>query len=173
MKHLLTVIFSIICFANYAQDLPTIPALGYSFSLGTKFTIKLVPVDSINFNYSIIEFESFKEVVDTHETKSLFSEEGEELTLTCYFCLGTRGETEEERKQNMKVLLIIKNYSGFGLEYLSDILLKKDGEYEPTSNVGVYKGAIAVEMWPYMIHAIGLREFKKRDENRDIVSYNH
>ena len=169
MKHLLTVIFSMICFANYAQDLPTIPALGYSFSLGTKFTIKLVPVDSINFNYSIIEFEPFKEVVDNYyDNEHLFSEEGEELTLTCYFCIGTSGETEEEKKENMKVLLLIKNYSGFGLEYLSDILLKEDGEYEPTSNVGVYKGARAIETWPYMIRAIGLREFKKRDRNRDI-----
>ena len=74
--------------------------------------------------------------------------------------MGTRGETEEERDENMRILLIIKNYSKEILSYTSEIQLEEDGEYEETSNVGTF-GAMTTEIWPYMIYSIGLSEFRK------------
>jgi len=47
------------------------------------------------------------------------------------------------------------------LNYTSEIQRKENGEYESTSNVGTFPGAMGNEMWPYMIYSIGLREFKK------------
>jgi len=45
-----------------AQELPTTPAKGFAFPIGTKFTVKLIPIDSIHFNYSVIAFATENEV---------------------------------------------------------------------------------------------------------------
>jgi hypothetical protein len=143
-----------------AQDLPTEPQNGFAFPIGSKFTIKLHQTDSLHFDYSIIKFEPFQEVVDTWEKDDLFEEKGEEGTIEFYFCLGTSGETEKEREEKMKVLLIMKNRTKFSLNYNADIQLEENGEFVKTSNVGTYPGAKGTEMWPYMIYQIGLNNFK-------------
>jgi hypothetical protein len=43
---------------------------------------------------------------------------------------------------------------------MSDIQREDGGEFEETSNVGTYSGALGTEMWPYMIYQIGLHDFK-------------
>ena len=55
----------------------------------------------------------------------------------------------------------MKNYSQYALKYSSDILRTEDGEFESTSNIGCFPGAIGTERWPYMIYAIGLSDFQK------------
>ncbi|NLL29179.1 MAG: hypothetical protein GX259_10320 [Bacteroidales bacterium] len=161
MKKIIIVIFLAITYFAQAQELPSIPANGFAFSLGSKFTIKLVPTDSVNFDYSVIAFEPFEEIIDTRKKEELFEEKGQDSTIAFYFCMGTRGETEEERDENMRILLIIKNYSKEILSYTSEIQLEEDGEYEETSNVGTFPGAMTTEIWPYMIYSIGLSEFRK------------
>jgi len=146
-----------------SQELPTPPANGFAFPLGSKFTIKLYPVDTMSFNYSVIAFEPYLEIVDSWNHDNLFAAQGQDSTITFYFCIGTHGDSEKERKENMKILLLFKNYSKFALTYLSDIQKKEDGEFEPTSNIGIYPGATGTEIWPYMIRMIGLREFKKKN----------
>jgi len=150
----------------YCQELPTPPIQGAAFQLGTKFSIKLYSIDSVNFHYSIIEFEPFDSIVDTWENDSLFESKGQDSTITFYFCLGTHGDTETERESNMKVLLLMKNYTEFSLSYTSEIQRKehkknRKPKFEPTSNIGSYPGAKGIEMWPYMIYSIGLLDFKK------------
>lgn len=158
-KLLLTLLFAISIFAS-AQELPTEPATGFAFPLGTKFTIKLHPTDSTNFEYSIIEFEPFQEIIDSWEKNKLFKEKGVDDTIEFYFCLGTHGKTEEEKKKNMQVLLVMKNRTKHALSYTSDIQTIEDGEFKETSNVGTFPNAQGTEMWPYMIQQIGLRDFK-------------
>lgn len=158
-KYTLFSLLSISLFCN-AQNLPTEAAPGFAFPLGSKFTIKMVPVDSVNFNFSIIEFEAFQQYIDTYETDSLFEQDGEKGTIEFYFSYGTHGETEKEREENMKILLVFKNYTEFNLSYLSDIQKEEEGEFESTSNVGTYSGVRTTEMWSYMIYQIGLRDFK-------------
>ena len=131
--------------------------------LGSKFTIKLHPTDSANFNYSIIKYESFNETIDTWENDSIFSEKGESGTIDFVFCVGTSGDTEKEKEDNMKILLLMKNRTKYAFDYKSDILREEDGEFEETSNVGTFSGVKTKEMWPYMIHAIGLHSFKKME----------
>ena len=164
MRKLFVILFSLIVIATYSQDLPSEPSNGFAFSIGTKFTIKLQAVDSLNFDYSIIEFEQFEEVVDLFENDFLFTETGEDNTLTFYFCFGTIGETDEEKEKNMKVILLFKNYSKYALNYSSDILRDEEGEFEYTSNVGSFPEVKSMEMWPYMIYTIGLSEFQRNNE---------
>ena len=160
MKKLLLILFLATSIVAYSQELPTEPANGFAFPIGTKFTIKLHPTDSTRFDYSIIEFEPFQEVIDTWDNDKLFKEKGQDETIEFYFCLSTSGETEKEKKKNMKVVLIMKNRTKHSLSYKSDIQTTEDGEFKETSNVGTYKGAKGTEMWPYMIYQIGLHDFK-------------
>jgi len=160
-KTLVIILLTTINILVRAQDLPTIPANGFSFPIGTKFSIKLIAIDSIHFDYSIIAFEKFDKTVDTYEHDDLFDKTGNDSTITFYFCLGTHGDNKVEKKKNMQVLLLMKNYTKYALSYTSEIQRKEDGEYETTSNVGTFPGALGNEMWPYMIYSIGLREFRK------------
>lgn len=162
MKRYLLILFVITAFNGFAQNLPTEPANGFAFPIGSKFTIKLVPVDSVKFNYSIIKIEEFTEIIDTWENDKLFAENGENDTIDFYFCLATNGKTEDEKKKNMKVVLVFKNRSQYSMSYDSDIQRKENGEYEKTSNVGTFKGAKGTEMWPYMIQSIGLNNFERK-----------
>ena len=159
-KTFLFLFLTIVSFSVFAQDLPTEPANGFAFPLGSKFTIKLHPIDSTSFDYSIIEFEPFQEVIDTWENDSLFSEKEKNGTIEFYFCLSTIGDTEKEKEENMKILLLMKNRTNYSLSYKSDIQREEDGEFEETSNVGTFSGAKGAEMWPYMIYQIGLHDFK-------------
>jgi hypothetical protein len=161
MKKLLTITFLAITYLAQAQELPSIPANGFAFPLGSKFVINLIPTDSVNFDYSVLSFEPFEEIVDTRKKDDLFEKKDEDNTIAFYFCLGTNGETEQEREKNRRVLLIMKNYSKEALSYTSEIQREEDEEYEETSNVGTFSNATGTETWPYMIYSIGLREFRK------------
>jgi len=146
-----------------AQELPTKPADGVIFPIGIKFVIKLVSVDSVNYNYSVLDFEPFGKILQTSDYVELFEESGEDNTIIFYFCFGTHGKTEQEKKENMHVLLLMKSYSEEFLKYTytSEIQLKEYGELEWTSNIGIFPNKITYEMWPYMIYHIRLKEFKK------------
>ncbi|PWJ33124.1 hypothetical protein [Sediminitomix flava] len=160
-KTFLTLQLMTLCLISFSQELPTEPADGFKFPIGSKFTIELHPIDSIRFQYSIIEYEPYQEVVNTYENDSLFDSTGKNGTIEFYFCLSTDGETEKEREENMQVVLLMKNRTKYSLSYDSDIQLEENGEFQETSNVGSFSGAKGTEMWPYMIYQIGLTDFKK------------
>ena len=161
MKRILTFTFLVVATLMQAQEVPSEPRNGFAFPIGSKFVIKLVPRDSVNFDLSVIFYEPFRVVVDTWKHEELFEEEGEENTIVFYFCYGTHGETEQEKKENSQVLLLMKNYSKEVLSYTSDIQRQLEGEFEPTSNIGIFPNVMGMEMWPYMIYTIGLKEFRK------------
>lgn len=69
------------------------------------------PVDSVNFDISVIEFEPFNEVVDLWNNNYLFKDKEEDNTIICYFCFAIHGNTEEEKEKNMKIYLLIKRIS--------------------------------------------------------------
>ncbi|HPE41290.1 MAG TPA: hypothetical protein PLI77_09425 [Bacteroidales bacterium] len=147
-KSTLFIIFCFISTIILAQDLPTEPANGFSFPLGSKFTIKLYPIDSVNFNYSIIEYEPFEEFIDTWENDTLFIEKEKDGTIEFYFCLATHGDSENEREENMKIVLLMKNRSEYALKYSSEIQIEEDGDFQKTSNVGMFPGANSFDCFP-------------------------
>jgi hypothetical protein len=98
------------------------------------------PVDSFNFDISVIEFGPFNEVVDLWNNNYLFKDKEKDNTIICYFCFATHGGTEEEKEKNMKTYLLFKNYSKESLQYTSDLQKVEDGEFEPTSNEGMFSG---------------------------------
>lgn len=118
MKKLFLILLLAIGYFAQAQDLPTEPSNGFSFPLGSKFTIKLTAVDSSNYDYSVIAFEAFHEIIDSWKNDDLFADKGADSTIVCYFCVGTHGDTEEEREKNMKIFLLMKNYTQMALKYV-------------------------------------------------------
>lgn len=157
-KNMYILLLFVSLYAN-AQEMPIGVSNKFTFPIGSKFTIKLVPKDSVNFDYSVVEFEKYFQVINMEDLKKLFVENGEEDTISFYFCLGTRGDTEEEKKKNMQILLLFKNYSDWQLDYSTDIRREKD--FEPTSNVGMFPGIIGIEMWPFVIYDIDIHQIKK------------
>ncbi len=147
-----------------AQDLPSPVLDGFAVPLGLKFTIKLYPADSGKFNASIIEAEEFVETIELFGDSTLFAEKGNDSTIAFYFCLATHGEGEKERNENMQVVLTMKNFTKYHLNYVSEIRREEEGEFEPTSNLGTVAGAVSTEMWPYMVYWIGLRDFRLMKE---------
>jgi hypothetical protein len=84
MKKLFLILFLATNIVVYSQELPTEPANGFAFPIGTKFTIKLHPTHSVSFNYSITELEPFSEVIDTWENDSLFNEKDQKGIIEFY-----------------------------------------------------------------------------------------
>ncbi len=161
MRKVFFITFLMIYSTLYSQNLPTSPAQGFAFPIGSKFTIKLYPLDSVNFNFSIIKFESFQQIIDTDDNDSLFKGEDKNGTIEFYFTLSTIGKTKREKEKNRKVVLLMHNRTEYNLSYESDIMREEDGEFEETSNVGAFSGAKGKEIWPYMIYQIGLHDFKR------------
>ncbi len=60
MKKLTPLLFLLFSLKAIAQELPTEPAPGFAFPIGSKFTIEMVQIDSVNFDFSIIQFEPFQ-----------------------------------------------------------------------------------------------------------------
>lgn len=161
MKKLLFV-FMFASLSTGAQHLPSDPANGFSFPIGTKFTLALHPVDSTRFDVSVVAWESFQEVVNAFETDDLFAEKGAPGTIDFYFCLGTMGEKEGEGDENTQVLLLFKNRSSYALSYTSEIQVEEGGGFQPTSNAGSFPGVVTSELWPYVIYQIRLQDFMVR-----------
>ena len=160
MKKYLIILFILSEYISFSQDLPTEFSEGFSFPIGSKFTIKLDSKDPEKIKYSIIKFETFQQIIDSWKTNNLFEEKGEEGTIDFIFCIGTSGDNQKEKDKNMKVHLLFKNRTKLAMKYFSEIQTDEDGVFKKTSNIGTYPNAQGNEMWPYMIHAIGLRDFK-------------
>jgi len=157
MRKILILISFFLCHFVYSQDLPTIPASGFSFPLGSKFTIKLVKTDSLVYDFQVIEMERFYKTVDSWTKENLFDAKGKDSTITFYFCYATHGKSKKERNENMQIILSMKNYSKLTLDYITEMQIKEDGKYEKTSNVGMFPGVVTTEEWPHMINMIGIR----------------
>lgn len=159
MKKIMLLAFLTVGIAANSQEYLTEPSNGFVFPFGSKFSIKLIPTDSVSFDYVVTTFEPFNEIIDTYDNDFHFAEEGEEGTLDFYFCFSTSGETEAERDENYRIVLLVKNRTNFDLDYRTDIQVQEGVEFEETSNVGIHAGVKVTEMWPYMIYNIALYEF--------------
>ncbi|MDR0789575.1 MAG: hypothetical protein LBO06_02130 [Bacteroidales bacterium] len=149
----------------YSQEMDTTSQEGFSFPLGCKVTIKLVPIDSVNFHYSVLKFEEFNEIIDTYNNDSLLSKNVEENIIEFIFCIGTHGDTEEEKEKHYKTLLLLKSGAKIHLDYEADALFYQQEEYQSTSVVTLWSQAKIVEMWKDAIEFIAIYNFHKKETN--------
>ncbi|MFH0893438.1 MAG: hypothetical protein V2A54_03290 [Bacteroidota bacterium] len=144
-----------------AQNLDTIPRDGFSFPIRSKLILKMVETDSAKYKYYILSYEPFDTIINTHEENSYLSEKPANNTIELLFCVGTHGETQKEKDKNLETLLILKNGMKDPIQYKADIIKYPKENFESTSVVPLYPGALTREMWPYFITEIGLHDFQK------------
>jgi|ERR1035437_4876818 hypothetical protein len=161
MKKKILLLFLIIYGINlYCQELDSIPQPGFSFTLGTKVTIQLVPIDSVNYNYRVIKFEAYHENIDLDNDKKLLSDSIDEDKIEFVFNYGFYGNDKTDKENNLKIVLELRSGSISPIEYNADIQVPNK-DFELTSVVPLPHMSINREFWPYQIDAIALHSFRK------------
>lgn len=164
----LYIILSLLCFSFTvkSQSFPTDPNEAFAFPLGCKATIQLVPIDSVSFQYSVLNFEPFTKIIDMSDKTELFPDSIQENTIDLIFGIGFFG-TDKGNEKDYKTLLLIKSAYGHELDYKADMQVYNKTEFEKTSVVNLYPKVLSIEMWPYRINNIALYGFKKEDRNQN------
>ncbi|WP_243348843.1 hypothetical protein [Parabacteroides sp. FAFU027] len=161
MKKILCLIFTLISgLSVFAQEADTTAHEGFAFPIKSKVTIKLIPVDSVNFHYKVLKVEPFNETPDVSD-KACLPASLEENTLEFVFCVGTMGDRQKGNGKNLKTLLFIKHGLKFALEYNADIQCPNVPEFKNTSVMALFPNVPSTEIWPYPIEQIALYGFKK------------
>lgn len=151
------------CIGINAQNNDSIaPPGGFVFPLGTKVIIRLEPIDSVNFNYSIVKSEKVVEMIDNYDNDHYFSEQLDDNCVEFLFCGGTHGDSREEKQANYQTLLILKNGTKHKLSYKADIQISHDEKFGSTSVVDLFSKVKSKEIWPYKIEMIALHNFRKK-----------
>ncbi|MBN2518884.1 MAG: hypothetical protein JXB17_00125 [Bacteroidales bacterium] len=131
----------------------------YSFFLGSKFSLELYPKDSINFDYRIINYEPFEEIIELFEADSIFSDTIINGSIEFIFCIGKTGTGEKDA--DYKTVLKIRNNTEYPLKYFADIKIWNTDSFTNTNVVDLLPNVKTTEFWPYKIDLIGLYGFKR------------
>jgi len=158
-RGMLLIILLVSGFSLFGQDHDSIPQPAFSFSIGTKVTIQLVPVDSDHFNYRIIKFEAYHEDIDLDNDIKLLSDTIANDMIEFVFSYGKYGKDENGKEKDLRIVLEIKSGLKSIIEYKADIQVG-DKDFEPTSVVELIPNVKTREYWPYQIDMIALHSFQ-------------
>ena len=151
-------------FNLFGQDHDSIPQTGFSFTIGTKVTIQLIPVDSVNFDYRILKFEPYHETIDLDNDEKLLSDKIDNDKIEFVFSYGKYGKNKKEKDNDLRIVLILKSGLNSIIDYKADIQVPNK-EFESTSVVELLPDVKTREFWPYQIDVIALHNFQKRKLN--------
>jgi hypothetical protein len=157
-KEVLLILFIVFGLQIYGQAVDSIPGQGFSFPIGTRATIQLVPIDSVNFNYRVIKFEAYHEIIDLESDKKLLSDSIGNNTVEFIFTYGMYGS--DEKGKDSKIVLELRSGSAAALEYQADIQVPTK-DFKSTSVEPLMHGVLNREFWPYQIDMIALHGFRK------------
>jgi len=161
MKKNLLLLFLIVYGINlYSQGLDSIPQSGFTFTIGTKVTLQLIPIDSVNYNYRVIKFEAFHENIDLDNDKKLLSDTIDKDKIEFVFSYGLYGNLKKDEYNKLKIVLELRSGSTTGIEYNADIQTPGK-DFEPTSVEPLFHMVKTREFWPYQIDTIALHSFRK------------
>jgi hypothetical protein len=162
MKKLIVIIFiNFMAASLYAQVFDTISHTGYTFPVKSKLTLKMVAVDSVNYKFYILHYETFNRIIDTYANEKYLTKPAADNTIELIFCVGTQGKSKKEKEANYKTLLLIKNGTKCPLEYRAKMKVSKSETFQSTSVEPLYPNVKIVEMWPYLIEKLALLNFKR------------
>ena len=159
-KEILLIVFIVFGVYLYGQESDSIPRQGFSFPIGSKVTIQLVPVDSVNFNYRVIKFEAFHETIDLGNDKKLLTDTIENNIIEFVFTYGKYLNDKKMKYNDLQVVLELRNGLPSTIEYKADIKIPTK-DFESTSVDPLFHRAINREFWPYQIDMIALHSFSK------------
>ncbi len=147
------------------QNMQPVPGPAFMFPLGARFTIKLYAVDSASFHYVVEDYQDFQEFIDLENTEKYFTAAAKDSTIEVVFCIGTYGNTPQEREQNFRSVILLKNRTNSILTYNVEAQEREKEKYEPTPVLPLLPNKVSVETWPYPIGSIALINFRIFDLN--------
>jgi hypothetical protein len=124
-------------------------------------SIRLIPIDSVRFHYTILNYDLFEDKFDLEHLENYTNIKAVEGTLEILVSIGTKGTTEEEKKANKHSVFIIRNGTDFPLEFSLDVLKLNQTVYDPVASMPVIPNGSSVEMWEYSVEMLGLFNFMK------------
>lgn len=150
----------------YGQVEDSIPHSGFSFPIGTKVTIQLVPVDSVNFNYRVVKFEAYRDTINLDNDEKLLSDSIDNDKIEFVFSYAMYKNDKDN-----KLLIVLELRSGLKsiLDYKADIQVP-NRDFESTSVVPLIPKAKMREDWRNQIDAIALHSFRKYEKNGNKTS---
>lgn len=157
-KGILLILFIVLGLQIYGQAVDSMPRQGFSFPIGSRVTIQLLSVDSVNFNYRVIKFETYHEIIDLESDKKLLPDSIGNNIVEFIFTYGMYGS--DEKGKDSKIVLELRSGSTAALEYKADIQVPTKG-FESTSVEPLLQGVLNREFWPYQIDMIALQGFRK------------
>jgi hypothetical protein len=158
MKQIITLLILILNLSSYGQDERNLTSEKYTFPVKTKFTIKLTPIDSVNFDYKIIKIENYDEIIGSWHDEKVLEEKGEDETIEFCFCL----EKDWNDSQKSNTMLLLKSWSKYSFKFKTEIQTEKDGEFKENFNLGATAGKSASDRWAKKTFKIRISEFKKK-----------
>ena len=140
-------------------DTSSVP--GFAFPMYSQMSIRLIPIDSVRFHYTILNYDLFDEKFDLEHLENYTNKKAAEGTIEILVSIGTKGTTEEEKKANKQSVFIIRNGTEYPLEFSLDIQKLNQTVYEPVAVMPVIPHGSSVEMWDYSVEMVGLFNFMK------------
>lgn len=120
------------------------------FTINTKFTIKVIKIDDLNFKCTILKAEPYNKKLEMWNTENLFEENGETETIEFYFA-----ETD-----NKNYMLVMQSKSQYSIKFKSEIQTEENGKFIEIQNVGTHKGSKTTESWAKKTYKIRLSKFE-------------
>jgi len=157
-KGILLILFIVFGVHIYGQVIDSIPRQGFSFPIGSRVTIQLIPVDSVNFNYRVIKFEAYHEIIDIESNKKLLPDSIGNNIVEFIFSYGRYGS--DEKNNEYKIVLELRSSVTAALEYKADIQVPNQ-VFKSTSVEPLFHMVVSKELWPYQIDMIALHDFHK------------
>lgn len=146
----LLIIFSTQLHSQVQKDTST-----YAFPIGSKFTLELIRVDSVNYKYHVLNMEEFKQSIDYDKTDNLFSSKPIPETIECFFAKGV------DQSGPFKSVLILRNNSKVYLAYKAEIAYDQKGAFYSTSVSSLLPGVRSSELWNNNLTAIVIHNIHK------------
>lgn len=152
-------LFALLWQATFTSSQNYLDTATYAFPIGSKFILDLVPVDSINFKYHVLDIQYIDFAIDYAETDSLFSKAPIPGTIECFFAKGA------DQNGPFKAVLILKNNSDIILDYKALIAYDGYEGFYQTSVHSLYPNAKSSELWNDHLTAVLLHKIQKSGFN--------
>ncbi len=157
MKIILTLLLLVFSINSHAQDENISISDFYTFPFNTKFTIKVVPNNSGDFDYNIVLIEKNTKIIENWNHAEIFNKEGDEETLEFCFC----HEKNQLDGNELKTALWIKSNSKYSFSFKTEIQTEENGEFKDNFNLGAKAGVITSDRWAKKTYKLKIGNFKK------------
>lgn len=151
MKYLLNLLLFLTIVSNVFSQVQK-DTVSYAFPIGSRFTLELIPVDSINYKYHVLNSEKFDLCMRFSNAKNHLSKEPISGTIECIFAKG------EEADQS---ILILRNNSKVSIDYKAMISYDYTGRFYETSVYPLLPNVSSIEIWNNKLTNIFINNISK------------